>query len=320
MKAKTMSPYPNALAKAALVAIAAGALLLTGCGEKKNKVPGQTAAKVNKEEITIHQINAVLQQQRGLRPEQADAASRQVLERLIDQELADAKAEELKLDRDPRVLQQLEATRRDILARAYVEKVGDAAIKPSAEDIKKYYDDKPALFKQRRIYNIQEINVEVRPEQFVPLREKLEGSKTITDFLDYLKANDFKFQGSQAVRAAEQLPLQSLDTFAKMKDGQAIMIPGQNVAQVVVLAGSRVQPLSEEQAQPVIEQYLLNERKRKLVEDDLKAMRAAAKIEYIGKFAEGGAGAASAAPQPAAAASAGSAPAEDIAKGMGLKK
>ena len=283
-------------------------------------LPGQTAARVNKEEITIHQINAVLQQQRGLRPEQADAASRQVLERLIDQELADAKAEELKLDRDPRVLQQLEATKRDILARAYVEKVGEAAIKPSAEDIKKYYDDKPALFKQRRIYSIQEINVELRPEQFVALREKLEASKTITDFLDYLKANDFKFQGSQAVRAAEQLPLQSLDTFAKMKDGQAIMIPGQNIAQVVVLAGSRVQPLSEEQAQPVIEQYLLNERKRKLVDDDLKAMRTAAKIEYIGKFAESGAGAASAAPQPAAAASAGSAPAEDIAKGMGLKK
>lgn len=320
MKAKTMPQYPTAVAKAALAVIAASALLLAGCGEKKNKAPGQTAARVNKEEITIHQINAVLQQQRGLRPEQADAASRQVLERLIDQELADAKAEELKLDRDPRVLQQLESTKRDILARAYVEKVGEAATKPSAEDIKKYYDEKPALFQQRRIYSIQEINVEVRPEQFVSLREKLEASKTITDFLDYLKANDFKFQGSQAVRAAEQLPLQSLDTFAKMKDGQAIMIPGQNVAQVVVLAGSRVQPLSQEQAQPAIEQYLLNERKRKLVDDDLKAMRAAAKIEYMGKFAEGSAGAASAAPQPAAAGSAGSAPVEDIAKGMGLKK
>lgn len=320
MKAKTMPRYPCAMAKAMLLVFAASALLLAGCGEKKNKLPGQTVAKVNKEEITIHQINAVLQQQRGLRPEQTDAASRQVLERLIDQELAVEKADELKLDRDPRVLQQLESTKRDILSRAYLEKVGEAATKPGPDDIKKYYDEKPALFKDRRIYSIQEINIEVRPEQFVPLREKLEAAKTVTDFLDYLRTNDFKFQGTQAVRAAEQLPPQSLDTFSKMKDGQAIMIPGQGVAQVVVLAGSRVQPLSVEQAQPAIEQYLLNERKRKLIDDDLKAMRAAAKIEYMGKFADSAAAAAASAAVPAVTASPASAGAEDIAKGMGLKK
>jgi hypothetical protein len=56
--------------------------------------------------------------------------------------------------------------------------------------------------------------------------------------------------------------------------------------QVVVLAGSRSQPVSESRPSPAIEQYLLNERKRKLLEDDMKALRAAAKIEYVGKFAE----------------------------------
>ena len=104
------------------------------------------------------------------------------------------------------------------------------------------------------------------------------------------------------MRAAEQLPLNSLDTFAKMKDGQAMMLPAANGVQVVVLAGSRLQPVSEEQARPAIEQFMLNERKRKLIEEDVKAMRAAAKIEYVGKFGEGvpGSGAASA-PAPTAA-------------------
>ncbi|MDP0972048.1 SurA N-terminal domain-containing protein, partial [Klebsiella pneumoniae] len=72
----------------------------------------QTAAKVNKEEITVHQINFVLQRQQGLKPEQAEEAGRQVLERLVDQELAVQKAQELKLDRDPRVVQQVEAAKR----------------------------------------------------------------------------------------------------------------------------------------------------------------------------------------------------------------
>ena len=316
------------------LAVVAAALVLAGCGEKKDKVASQTAAKVNKDEITVHQINFVMQQQRGLRPEQADEASRQILQRLIDQQLALQKGDDLKLDRDPRVVQQLEAARREILARAYLEKVGEAAPKPAAEEIKKYYDEKPALFSERRVYNIQEIAIEAKPEQFGELREKLAGSKDINAFLEYLKANDIRFTGNQAVRAAEQLPLQSLEAFAKMKDGQAMMVPAQNGLQVVLLAGSRSQPVNEEQARPAIEQFLLNERKRKLVEDDLKTMRAAAKIEYVGKFAPVAASAPAvgstapaapaapatqATPGAAPAASAGALNSTDISKGMGLK-
>ncbi|MBE0548899.1 MAG: peptidyl-prolyl cis-trans isomerase, EpsD family [Rubrivivax sp.] len=295
-----------------LAALAAAALL-AGCGDKKETAASQTAAKVDKEEVTVQQVNFVLQQQRNLRPEQADAASRQILERLIDQQLAVQKADDLKLDRDPRVVQQLEAVRREVLARAYVEKIGEAAAKPTPEEVKKYYDDKPALFADRRIYSIQEIGIEARPEQVQVLRDQLAASKNINEFVEYLKANDYRFAGNQAVRAAEQLPLSSLDAFARMKDGQAAVVPAPNGVQVVVLAGSRRQPVSEEQARPAIEQYLLNDRKRKLVEEDMKGLRAAAKIEYVGKFAE------LAASAPAAAAAPASAGATDTNKDTGLK-
>lgn len=326
MKTPAIRTRRTSALRQGMIALAASAALLAGCGDKKEKGASQTAAKVDKSEITVHQINFVLQQQRNIRPEQADAASKQILERLIDQELALQKADDLKIDRDPRVVQQLEAAKREIIARAYLEKVGEAAPKPTPEEIKKYYDEKPALFKERRIYSIQEIGIEARPEQVAGLRTQLGASKNINDFVEYLKANDFKFSGNQAVRAAEQLPLQSLDAFAKMTDGQAILNQGPNGVQVVVLASSRSQPVSEEQARPAIEQFLLNDRKRKLVEDDVKAMRAAAKIEYVGKFGEGapGAGAASApaaapAATPAAPAASGGLNATDISKGMGLK-
>jgi EpsD family peptidyl-prolyl cis-trans isomerase len=328
----------------ALLALCAAAVFVTGCGEKKDKAASQTAAKVNKDEITVHQINFVLQQQRGLRPEQADAASKQILDRLIDQQLALQKADDQKIDRDPRVVQQLEAARREIVARAYLEKLGESAPKPTPEEVKKYYEEKPALFRDRRVYSIQEIAIEAKPEQVQLLRDTLGASKDINAFVEFLKAKEFKFSGNQAVRAAEQLPLNSLDAFAKMKDGQAMVVPAPNGVQVVVLAGSRSQPVGEEQAKPAIEQYLLNERKRKLVEDDLKAMRAAAKIEYVGKFAAAAsapaaaaaatpapapapaptaapavAPATSTAPAPVAPAASGALSATDISKGMGLK-
>ena len=286
------APRPSASwALRGLVGVAALAVLAlaAGCGEKKKDRPAatQAAARVNKEDVSLQQINLVLQQQRNLRADQADQASRQILERLIDQELAVQKSEETKLDRDPRVLQQVDAARREIIARAYAEKIGEGAAKPSPDEIKKYYDEKPALFSERRIYTIQEIGIEARSDQIPVLRERLTASKSITEFIDYLKANEFRFAANQAVRAAEQLPLNVLDGLSRMKDGQATINQGPNGVIVAVLASSRSQPVSEEQARPAIEQFLLNERKRKLVEDDLKTLRAAASIEYLGKFADG---------------------------------
>jgi hypothetical protein len=231
------------------------------------------------------------------------------------------RAEEQKVDRDPRVVQAVEAARREIVARAYLEKVGENAPRPSPDEIKKYFDEKPALFSERRIYSIQEIGIEATPAQQGELRDALASAKNINDFIEYLKAKEYKFTGNQAVRAAEQLPLASLDAFAKMKDGQAALVPAPNGVQVIVLAGSRMQPVTEEQARPAIEQFMMNERKRKLVEDDVKSLRSAAKIEYVGKFAEPAASAPASASSPAAAAPAASAglSSSDISKGMGLK-
>lgn len=291
---------PLDLKGAALIGAMLAALMLAGCGDKKkDAAASQTAAKVNKEEITVHQINYVLSQQRGLAPAQAASASRQVLEGLIDQELAVQKATDQKLDRDPRVVQQLEGARREIISRAYLDKIGQGAPKPTPQEIKTYYDEHPALFKERRVYSFQEINIQAKPEQVDTLRAKLSAAKDLAEFAAYLKANDFRFTANEAVRAAEQLPLASLDRIAQMKDGQSLFTVVPAGVSVLFLAGSRSQPVDEQRAVPAIEQFLLNNRKRKLVEDDLKALRSASKIEYVGTYATDAAKAAAAAPPPA---------------------
>lgn len=310
--------------RVSLLAAVSAAVLLAACGGDKGDKASQTAAKVNKEEITVHQINFVLQRQPGLKPEQAEAASRQVLERLVDQELAVQKAQEQKLDRDPRVVQQIEAAKREIIARAYVERVGESVAKPTNEEIAKYYNDKPALFKDRRIYSLQELQIEAKPEQFEALRAKLGAAKNLNEFVDFLKANDFRFAGNQAVRAAEQLPLASLDGISRLKDGDSLVSPAANGITVLFLVGSRSQPVDEARARPAIEAFLLNQRKAEVVQKDIKALRDGSKIEYVGKFAQPAASApAAAAPAPAPAeapapAASGLDPAS-ISKGMGLK-
>jgi hypothetical protein len=108
------------------------------------------------------------------------------------------------------------------------------------------------------------------------------------------------------VRAAEQLPLASVDQFAALKDGQAVFVPRPNGGRVIHLVASKSQPVNLDRATPAIEQYLLNERKRKLIADDMRALRSAAKIEYVGSFAAN-------APPPAPMPSADAAPVMSIA-------
>ncbi len=308
----------TAIAATSLIAV----LALTGCGAGKAEKASQTAVKVNKEEITVHQINFVMQRQPGIKPEQAEAASKQILERLIDQELAVQKAADLKLDRDPAVVQQIENAKREILARAYVDRIGETVTKPSAAELSEYYNAKPALFKDRRIFSLQEISIEAKPEQAQQIRAKLQTSKSMAEFAEYLKANDFRFTGNQAVRAAEQLPMAGLDAIAAMKDGDSAVNQTPTGLNVLFLVSSRLQPVAEPQARQAIETFLSNQRKGELVQKDIKALRTAAQIQYVGKFKEGVAelaqAAAPAAP-PAPPPNTGGLDASAISKGMGIK-
>lgn len=279
-------------------------LAAAGCGERKVDAT-QVAARVNQSDITVHQINFLLQQDRSVRPDQLDAAGKRVLETLIDQELAVQKAVELKLDRDPQVVQALEAARREVLARAYKERVTQGVTRAGSEEARSFYDATPSLFKERRVYSLQELVIDAPPAKQAAITELLAKSKTADEFADALKAEGLRYTGSHAVKPAEQLPMGLVDRFAKMKDGESAVLSDAPNMRVVFIAASRIEPVSFERAVPAIEQYLATLAKRRAIDDNLKALRTAAQITYQGKFV-GGPGAAG---TPAGAASAANTPA-----------
>jgi EpsD family peptidyl-prolyl cis-trans isomerase len=270
----------SALTACALLGAVGG---LSGCNTKDSSST-QTAARVNKEEITVHQIGAQLSQQ-AIKGDQVQEAERQILERLINRELAVQKAIDLKLDREPKVVQAIDSARQDIIARAYADKLGEGAAKPTAADIKKYYDEHPALFSERKIFQLQEIAVEADAKQIEALRTALPPMKSADELVAYLKANNLRFASTASVRAAEQLPLPVLPVFARMSEGQSLLNATPKGAQIIILRGVRSQPVDGERASRAIEQFLQNEHKRKLMADDLKALRATARIDYRGRFA-----------------------------------
>ena len=93
-------------------------------------------------------------------------------------------------------MQQIEAARREIISRAYVEKIGEGAPKPTPAEVKAYYEEHPALFSQApRSTACRRSTIEAPPEQVEALKAALAAAKTFAVFVDYLKANNIKFQG-----------------------------------------------------------------------------------------------------------------------------
>jgi peptidyl-prolyl cis-trans isomerase, EpsD family len=321
------------LKKLALPLLIAAALT-AGCGDKKEEAAGgdkpatQVAAKVNGSELTVHQVNYALQRIPNLSQEQSKAASLQVVKSLVEQELLVQKALEDKLDRDTTVVQALDAARRQILAEAYMGRKLGTPAEPTDAEISEYFNAHPELFTQRKLYRLQEISVKAPADKREAVRAQLSASKTLNDFAAWLKAENIPAQAAQGVKPAEQLPLEILPKLAQVAKGQAMVVNTPDGLLVIVVADTQMQPVGMEQAKPAIAKLLQQQARQKAAKAEMDALKAAAKIEYVGEFVDAGkeaaapaADAAKPAAQPAAdAAPAGDADADAISKGIsGLK-
>jgi EpsD family peptidyl-prolyl cis-trans isomerase len=275
------------------------ALALVACGDDEPKST-QVAAKVNGDEITVHQINQAMQRMGNLNEAQVPQAQKQILDRLVDQQLLVQQAVDKKLDRDPRVVQSVEAARRQILAQAYVEQVMGTAAKAADDQVNEFYNAHPELFTERRVYRFTQMAIGAPADRHAEIHARLEEldqqadkQRILPQMADWLKAHDIQFRVTQATQAAEQLPLESLPKYHKMNVGDLMFTATPQGVVVSQLTASQSQPLDQAQARPFIEQFLQNRARLKLSEDDMKRLRAAAKIEYVGEFAKVQEGAAS---------------------------
>jgi EpsD family peptidyl-prolyl cis-trans isomerase len=267
------------------------AVLLSGCGEKSNeadKTKTQVAAKVNNDEITVHQLNFEISKLGNLNQAQAKLAANPVLASLVDQQLLVQQAMADKLDRDPQVMQSLEAAKRRILAQALIQKMTANQAAPGEAEMSDYYDKNPALFAERRIYRLQEINIPVTADNIEQVKTRLQETGNLNEFAAWLKSQNIPARAGQSTKTAEQLPLEMLPRLHQLKDGQAMTFTGPGTFNVLVVAGSQTQPLTLEQAKPMIQRYLDNARKRELTAAELKRLKTGAKIEYLGEFADAG--------------------------------
>ncbi len=274
----------------AVTSIFFAGLTVTGCDKKEEqakKPATQVIAKVDSEEISVHQLNSILAKSSGLSQENVGQAKWEILGKLIEQQLAVAKAIERKLDRKPEVMMAIDGAKREILARAYLQELAAAQVKPTADEVRSYYAAHPELFAERRIYKLQEITLLKNDELLPALQEKVAASKNMEEIAVWLKERKVPFKPGGGVRAAEQLPLETLPKVHALKNGQIALITSNEGMIVIRVTGSETQPVEEAQAAPRIQTFLSNQRSAEAIQREVKALKEKAKIEYLGEFAGG---------------------------------
>jgi EpsD family peptidyl-prolyl cis-trans isomerase len=271
---------------ALLIALTTFTALLSGCEKPVTAVKGETVATVAGDKISETELNLAVSRLGELDETQTAEAKSRLLQALIDQRLVAQAAEKAGLDKDPAVATAMEQASRQVLAEAYAERSFKDVAEPTEAEIAAYYGQHPELFSQRRIYRIQELELKLEPSRMAEVEAKLKSAHSMGDFVNWLKEQGIEGKSAVAVKPAEQIPAPLLARLSKMKDGEVTILPGRpGHVLIQQLQESQLQPVTLEQATSAIKRAMLTQKRKELMEADLKKLREAAKIDYASGYA-----------------------------------
>jgi EpsD family peptidyl-prolyl cis-trans isomerase len=251
---------------------------LAGCGNRGGGA-SQVIAKVGESEITVSQLSQALHA-RGVDTAGADA-TRQAVDSLINEQLLVDSAMNSKLDRDPAVVQALERARRQVLARAYVERMVFPTEAISATEQVEYYKKHPELFEKRKMFQVAVFSVKAA-DVTDALRSELGNLHTPEEISKALAARGIAHDTQSLTRGTEQLPFEDLPRFAIANVGDVVLMhPHESRMPIMLIQGIHESPIGVDRAQPIIQQFLVNTRNARALEDHLKQARAATQIAYF---------------------------------------
>ena len=298
--------------------LTAGVILLTvaglaACGGDKQKKVGQALASVNGEEITALQLNEELQRA-GVPAAQQEAASKQLLEALIDRQVVENGALKEKIDRDPKVMQAIERAKALIISQAYMQKKLSGIARPSKAEVEDYFNKHPELFSNRKQFDMRQLLISSK-DMNDALKQVIDKSKSLDEVAAWMESNKIGFARGQVSRTTTELAPELVAKLQAMPKGQLFIINEGERAMLMTIVDIKEVPVKLAAAAPQIEQYLVNTRTKDAAKQEMERLRAAAKIEYLNQPAA----AATAASGAASAASAGASAAATARGVAGLK-
>ena len=263
------------------------ALGVTGCGhEAPQGAARQDEMVVSVDRVGIHRLDLeqAVDRLQGVTPENRQWARDKVLASLVDQQLLANVATADKLDKDPKVLAELEAARREVLARALINRrLSDQPPAPAA--IEAYYQRHPDLFSHRRIYSLNGLRVSASGPKVALIRSRIESGVSMTQLRQLLSQEGVTAQMQAESKAAEHLPIDLLPRFSGLSAGKLLALPVAGGLLVYEVLASRSDPVSLDKARPLIANFLAHQQRSNQLARLLAELKQKADIQYLGDYA-----------------------------------
>jgi EpsD family peptidyl-prolyl cis-trans isomerase len=265
--------------RAILIALMLGtAIGISACGNKEKKA-GQSLVRVNGEEITVMQVNDELQRA-GVKPEQQELATKQVIESLIDRQLILSEAMRNEVDRTTAVVQAIERAKAQIITQAYLKSLSSKITKPSVVEIDDYYQKHPEFFSQRKQYEVQQLVIATK-DFSTDLRSVVDSAKSLDSVAAWMDGHGVRYIRGQLSRSNTDLPEQMVAKLNEVKKGQLFIVNEGDRSMINLMSNVKISPVDAKTAAPQIEQYLFNKKVSDAAQAEVTHLRSAAKIEYL---------------------------------------
>ena len=258
--------------------------LLSACGDAKESVekkPGQALASVNGNEITILQLNDELVRA-GIRAEQFEAASKQILESLIARQLIVDEAIRTKLDRTPEVMQARERANAQVIAQAYLQRITNKLGKPNQVEIDEFYQRNPEYFEKRKQFDLTIVRIALN-DLSKELKTVLDAAKSIDEVTTWLDKQGIQYARNVALRSTADLPSHIANMMLEKGKNHIFVMQERAHNLLIAVNAIKENPLSLALATPQIEKFLANQKYKHASEEEINRLRSSAKIEYFGK-------------------------------------
>lgn len=262
-------------------------LALAACGGQEGGKNSQSIVRVNDDEITVHQVNFLMQRSQ-VNEKNKDAVAKQVISGLVDRQLLVQEALKAEMDRNPQVMQALEESKMQILAKAYLENKVANVSKPTDAEISDYRAKHPELFENRKLYAIEELTFAMDDALSAELDKLSDVAKTTEEVTAWLDSKQIKYTRNKVVRAAESIPQGLIGKISQLNTGELLFVHGPNGYSVAHLLETKSQPIGVTESKPIITRLLLNERQKIAATAEMERLRKLGKIVYLDKKYEGG--------------------------------
>jgi peptidyl-prolyl cis-trans isomerase C len=279
MKSDRLVAARRALCLALILGVAMG---LSACGSKEKKA-GQTLVRVNGEDITVLQVNEELKRA-GVKPEQQEMATKQLVESLIDRQLLVAEAMRNEIDRTAEVVQAIERAKTQIITQAYLKSVTSKISKPSAIEIEDYYQKHPEYFSQRKQFDVEQLVIATK-DFSNELRSVVDSAKSLDVVAAWMDKHGVRYVRGQLMRSTTDLPELMVAKLKEMQKGQLFIVNEGENSMINLITNIKISPMASSTAAPQIEQYLFNKKLKEMADAEITHLRASAKIEYLNGFA-----------------------------------